>query len=111
MIRAMAPITWDSAGVAHQQLFIFQASPSGMTPLDLGQFQQTRAAVLQRAALRMQGLPAVDAEGNPLVPGLPPAAGQTPDQSGTVQPGATPSALPLSSTPQPSYKLRLPTRR
>ena len=111
MIRAMAPITWDSAGVAHQQLFIFQASPSGMTPLDLGQVQQTRAAVLQRAALRMQGLPAVDAEGNPLVPGLPPAAGQTPDQSGTVQPGATPSALPLSSTPQPSYKLRLPTRR
>ena len=111
MIRAMAPITWDSAGVAHQQLFIFQASPTGMTPLDLGQFQQTRAAVLQRAALRMQGLPAVDAEGNPLVPGLPPAAGQAPDQSGTVQPGATPSALPLSSTPQPSYKLRLPTRR
>ena len=50
MIRAMAPITWDSAGVAHQQLFIFQASPTGMTPLDLGQFQQTRAAVLQRAA-------------------------------------------------------------
>ncbi|MFR8274852.1 MAG: hypothetical protein ACLU98_00325 [Desulfovibrio fairfieldensis] len=50
----MAPITWDSAGVAHQQLFIFQASPSGMTPLDLGQFQQTRAAVLQRAALRMR---------------------------------------------------------
>ena len=66
---------------------------------------------LVRPALRMQGLPAVDAEGNPLVPGLPPAAGQTPDQSGTVQPGATPSALPLSSTPQPSYKLRLPTRR
>ena len=71
--------------------------------------------MLQRAALRMQGLPAVDAEGNPLVPGLPPAAGQTPGmappQSGTVQPGTTPAALPLSSTPQPSYKLRLPTRR
>ncbi|RXE63527.1 hypothetical protein ED352_14380, partial [Muribaculaceae bacterium Isolate-002 (NCI)] len=91
MIRGMAPVKWDGAGVAHQQLFIFQASPTGMAPLNLEQFQQTRAAVLQRAALRMQGLPAVDAEGTPLVPGLPPAAGQppgmAPPQSGTVQPG------------------------
>ncbi|MGE9986059.1 hypothetical protein [Desulfovibrio sp. SGI.169] len=115
MIRGMAPITWDGAGVAHQRLFIFQPSPTGISPLNLEQFQQTRTAVLQRAALRMQGLPAVDAEGNPLVPGLPPAADQTPampSQSGTaVQPATTPAALPLSPTPQPSYKLRLPTRR
>lgn len=114
-IRGMAPIRWDSAGVAHQQLFLFQASPTGMTPLNMDQFQQTRTAVLQRAALRMQGLPAVDAEGNPLVPGLPPLGGQTqalPAQSGTAaQPGTMPAAPPLSSTPQPSYKLRLPTRR
>ncbi|WP_027719550.1 hypothetical protein [uncultured Desulfovibrio sp.] len=109
-IRGMAPIKWDGAGVAHQQLFIFQASPTGMTPLNLEQFQQTRTTVLQRAALRMQGLPAVDAEGNPLVPDLPPAAGQTLGMP-SAQPATTPPALPLSSTPQPSYKLRLPTRR
>ena len=115
-IRGMAPIRWDSAGVAHQQLFIFQASPTGMTPLNMDQFQQTRTAVLQRAALRMQGLPSVDAEGNPLAPGLPPAGGQTQGMpaaqpGANVQPAATPAALPLSGTPQPSYKLRLPTRR
>lgn len=115
-IRGMAPIRWDSAGVAHQQLFIFQALPTGMTPLNMDQFQQTRTAVLQRAALRMQGLPSVDAEGNPLAPGLPPAGGQTQGMpaaqpGANVQPAATPAALPLSGTPQPSYKLRLPTRR
>lgn len=102
MIWGMAPIAWDSAGVAHQKLFLFQASAAGMTPLDLEQFSQARAGVLQRAALRMQGLPAVDAEGNPQAPGITPAAPRP-------QAPAT-GVLPLSATPQPSYKLRLPTR-
>ncbi|MDR2819360.1 MAG: hypothetical protein LBB60_02345 [Desulfovibrio sp.] len=95
MAWSMAPISWDLSGLAHQKLFLFQVSPTGMTPLNPEQFQLTRAAVLQRAALRMQGLPSLDAEGNPLVPGAPADA--------TNQP-----ALPLSATPQPSYKLRLP---
>ncbi|WP_165174531.1 hypothetical protein [Desulfovibrio sp. ZJ369] len=102
MIWGMAPITWDSTGVAHQKLFLFQASAAGMTPLNLEQFSQARSDVLQRAALRMQGLPAVDAEGNPQAPGITPAAPQTQTPASGV--------LPLSATPQPSYKLRLPAR-
>lgn len=101
MIWGMAPIAWDSAGVAHQKLFLFQASAGGMTPLDVEQFSQTRAAVLQRAALRMQGLPPVQAEGSSPEPSATPAAPQ-------IQAPAS-SVPPLSATPQPSYKLRLPT--
>ena len=93
---------------AHRRLWAEFMNRAVLPPNVRGLFART-GAVLDTPGLRL--LDAVDAEGNPLVPGLPPAAGQTPDQSGTVQPGATPSALPLSSTPQPSYKLRLPTRR
>lgn len=105
MIWGMAPISWDNVGVAHQKLFLFGVSPMGMIPLNLEQFQQTREAVLQRAALRMQGLSAVDAEGNPLVPDAPGA--------GSAQPGgmSQPGMPGLGSTPRPSYKLRLPTAR
>lgn len=90
MIWGMAPIVWDSAGVAHQKLFLFQASAAGMTPLNLEQFSQTRAAVLQRAALRMQGLPPVEAEGAPPGSALMPGSAPNPGASnpGAPDPGA-----------------------
>ncbi|MDR1776291.1 MAG: hypothetical protein LBR31_00485 [Desulfovibrio sp.] len=97
---SMAPIFWDDAGLAHQRLWMFQVSSLGMTPADPELFAQIRAAVLQRAALRMQGQPAVDAQGNPLVP-LPPGQSFQGNQP----------ALPISSTPRPSYKLSLPQSR
>ena len=89
----MAPITWDSAGVAHQKLFIFGVSPTGMVPVNVDEFRQTRSNILQQSALRMQGLPPVDAEGNPLAPD-----------------GQQPTLQPIGTTPRPSYKLSLPSR-
>ncbi|MDD4701615.1 MAG: ABC transporter substrate-binding protein [Desulfovibrio sp.] len=93
MVWSMAPITWDNAGVAHQNLFIFGVSPTGMVPVNLEEFGQTHSAILQQSALRMQGLPPVDAAGNPVSPG----AGQQP----TLQ--------PIGTTPKPSYRLSLPS--
>ena len=107
MIWGMAPISWDNAGVAHQKLFLFGVSPTGMTPVDVETFQQTRARVLQQAAMRMQGLPPVDATGVPLAA---PAAGA--EAAPAVQTGQTPPSAPImSNTPRPSYKLSLPAAR
>lgn len=127
-VRAMPPIAWDNAGTASQRLFLFQVSPAGMTPLNVAQFRAARAAVLERAALRMQGLPSVDAEGNPLAPpaapggeasaaGAPAQAGGPGAGRGTA--GAAQGAPGVSgttpaiygTTPRPSYKLRLPGQR
>ncbi|WP_374287434.1 hypothetical protein [Desulfovibrio desulfuricans] len=107
MIWGMAPISWDNAGVAHQKLFLFGVSPTGMTPVNIETFQQTRARVLQQSALRMQGLPPVDATGAPVAA---PAAGA--EAAPAVQQGQTPPSAPImSNTPRPSYKLSLPTAR
>lgn len=94
MVWGMAPIAWDSAGVAHQKLFIFSVSPTGMVPVNVDEFRQTRSNILQQSALRMQGLPPVDAQGNPLTPGD----------------GQQPTLQPIGTTPKPSYKLSLPSR-
>lgn len=104
---AMAPLSWDDKGIAHQKLHLFQPGANGMEPLDLARFRNMREAILQRAALRMQGLPTVDEQGNSLIPGLPgmsagPAVLNTPAVT-----SPTPGVAPLSTTPQPSYKLRL----
>ena len=99
MIWGMAPVSWDAKGVAHQKLFIFGVTAQGMTPVTLDAFQQTRTQVLQQAALRMQGLPPVDAAGNPLAA---PAAGAAADMA---------APAPVSTTPRPSYKLSLPGNR
>lgn len=106
MLWSMAPISWDANGVAHQKLYLFQPAANGVKPLDVSDFRRVRAAVQQRAALRMQGMPAVDAQGQPLVEGLPPA--QQPEQSAAPAPAATPPAG-IGTTPLPSYKLRLPS--
>ena len=106
MIWGMAPISWDNAGVAHQKLFLFGVTASGMAPVDIETFQQTRTRVLQQAALRMQGLPPVDATGNPVSA---PAAGA---EAAQPAPAPVPQAAPImSTTPRPSYKLSLPTGR
>jgi hypothetical protein len=107
---SMAPIFWDGAGVAHQNLWIFQVSPMGMTPVNAELFAQTRAAVLQRAALRMQGLSAVDAQGNPVVP-IPGMPDNAAGADGQYAPQNQPAAPPMSSTPKPSYKLSPPRAR
>ena len=104
---ALAPFSWDGKGIAHQKLHLFQPGTNGMEPLNLNRFRSMREAILQRAALRMQGLPTVDEQGNSLIPGLPgmaagPAVLNTP---ATTSP--TPGVAPLSTTPMPSYKLRL----
>ncbi len=102
---SMAPISWDASGVAHQKLYLFQPAATGIKPLDVSDFRRVRAAVRQRAALRMQGLPAVDEQGQPLVEGLPP----TPEQPAPAPASAQPAAGGIGTTPLPSYKLRLPS--
>lgn len=78
-----------------------------MTPVDVETFQQTRARVLQQAALRMQGLPP---GGRHRVPLAAPAAGA--EAAPAVQTGQTPPSAPImSNTPRPSYKLSLPAAR
>lgn len=107
MIWGMAPISWDNAGVAHQKLFLFGVTANGMTPVDAEAFQQARARVLQQAALRMQGLPPVDATGAPIAA---PAAGA--EATPAVQTGQPQPSTPImSNTPRPSYKLSLPAAR
>lgn len=120
MVWGMAPIKWDGNGIAHQQLYLFQPAANGMKPLNLDEFKAARQAILQRAALRMQGLPSVDEQGNPLVPGTQPGqpvlvdgTGQPLAQPAVAQPGMQPTPQqpaqqPLGTTPLPSYKLRLP---
>ena len=68
---AMAPLSWDEKGIAHQKLHLFQPGANGMEPLDLTRFRNMREAILQRAAPAHAGLPTVDEQGNSLIPGLP----------------------------------------
>lgn len=114
MVWGMAPLSWDSKGLAHQKLYLFQPAAQGMKALDVEEFKAARTAIVQRAALRMQGLPAVDENGTPLVPGLPGATtqpGMAASHGSMTLPAGGQSApsRPLSTTPRPSYKLRLPS--
>lgn len=99
VIKALAPMSWDQYGLAHQRLYIYRVGPSGKVLVDPAQFQQMRQAIIQRASQRMQGMPALDNNGNSPVPGLP---GASPARAKQL-PG------PLSNSPQPSHKLRLPS--
>jgi hypothetical protein len=112
MTWSMAPIFWDTAGMAHQKLWLFQVTYMGMTPLNVESFEQNRSVVLQRASLRMQGLSVVDAQSNPLVPGSSmPTQNQIDAGWQKTAPQNQPAVLPLSPTPKPSYKLSLPQAR
>ena len=100
-LRALAPISWDSSGIAHQKLFLFRVTSSGMVPVDVEAFKQIRANVLQKSSLRLQGLPP-SGEGE-AISEMPPALPRNTGQPATEAPH-------LSPMPQPSHKLRLPAR-
>ena len=53
-IHALMPLSYDSRGMAHQKMEIFQISPSGTKPVDIDSFRQRRQSVQEQAALRMQ---------------------------------------------------------
>lgn len=119
-IRALAPMRWNDAGIASQNLYLFQIGPTGMTPLNREDFLQKRAAINEKSALRMQGLlpqnepePSVNAPVTTQV--STPSPIDSPEPTGstvTVTPApvpAQPGSPALSTVPIPSYKLRLPT--
>lgn len=109
-IRALAPINWDNAGVARQQMYIFQVGSEGMRPLNTSRLNNARVAAKERAALRIQRAyeePEPDpAESQIVLPSEePPRVEQAP-----VTPVNAPAPI-IRDAPQPSYKLRLPTKR
>lgn len=133
-IRAMAPIDWDANGQAHQRLYLFQIDSKGMQPLNPEHYKQTRAAILEQAALRMQGInmsPAENIEEGDVTrvsqetsaEDLPapvqktaiteePAPLAAPESTGLSRTApAIPQNQIMRSSPQPSYKLRLPNRK
>lgn len=133
-IRAMAPIEWDGNGLAHQKLYLFQVGSNGMQLLNPEQYKQSRQAIVEQAALRMQGLNLAPHDDTGVIDAAPVAQEIQPgisDNSSAPAPApvepAPPIAAPESSgltrsaphlpqnqimrsSPQPSYKLRLPNR-
>lgn len=130
--RAIAPLSYDSQGIAHEKLFIFQISSNGLKPVNIDELRNNRKRAQENAALRMQnfheepdendypgdmpvqavsrqidsppsnistGTQAIEPVPQPLSPFVRPVAPQT-----------SPSPV-LGTTPQPSYKLRLPTKK
>ncbi|MBD5641790.1 MAG: hypothetical protein HDQ91_05170 [Desulfovibrio sp.] len=61
-VRGLAPMHWDNAGQAHQRMYLFQITPSGMTPADQARLANARTAAAERAALRMQGWSQIEPE-------------------------------------------------
>lgn len=139
-VRALAPISWDGAGIASQHLYIFQVGPNGPKPLDIESFRQTLSAVKDQAALRIQGLysqspepeastenmeegataqptiqEALESDSAPNIPSerIQPAStpANTGVSSGVTAPDAYGGSPVISNVPQPSYKLRLPAKR
>lgn len=113
-IRALAPMRWNASGQGSQDLYLFQVAPAGMKPLDIEEFGRARQSVMEQAAFRMQGLTAGGVEED--MPGETEIgeAAATPPAAVTAPPAApvtVPQGQVLSTTPQPSYKLRLPTRQ
>lgn len=123
---AMAPISWDSRGLAHQNLYLFQVGPNGAVPINAEAFKRSRAAVLEQSALRMQGLSRAPAEA-PAEPVSAASASEEPREAPlpdagpavttpeSAAPARSAPAIPqnqiMRSSPQPSYKLRLPNRQ
>ncbi len=119
-IKAMAPINWDSDGIGRQHLYVFEVTGNGSSVANPEQFRQKRSALLERSALRMQGIqveninapePSVKADDIDAPAISEPVA--RPVISAPVSEPATQVApqAPLSTTPRPSYKLSLPARR
>ena len=85
---AMAPISWDEQGQAHQALHMFTPTAHGMSLLNVDSFK----------LLRQNALNSTPAQ----------AEGQTAEQPQGDQTQGTQQQQPLSNTPRPSYKLHLP---
>lgn len=133
--RALAPISWDNGGIAHQQLYLFQVGDKGLKPANVEQLKQARAAARDRFALRAQGLanaPVEQSGGEQSFRVVSP----TPVQAATLKPEpepepvaspepaeapatkAAPAPSPsagspgiIGTVPHPSYKLSLPAKR
>lgn len=130
-MKALAPITYDSNGVAHEKLYLFQISSSGMMPVNLHEFRQKRKNIQEQAAQRIKNIqmettPEPGMTTNPETEGMPETPTQpvvqtrnttepeeTPKPVQAILPAApqAPSQQPLSNIPQPSYKLRLPVKK
>lgn len=102
-VRGMAPMTWDNAGIAHQQMYLFQVTPSGMMPLSEKQFSQIRTAVSERAALRMQGVGSAPAS-EPETASASGSVSIPENVSGYEQPAAAPASE--SAQTEPAYQSR-----
>lgn len=135
-IRSIAPILWDTNGIAHQRLYLFQPAPGGSKSLNIEAFKQKRMAIAEGEALGMQGWNQVDSstqssmrvpsqqpappsapadaqevslkESIPARPAINPVSQEQP--AATIPPAATGSSG-LSTVPRPSYKLSLPATR
>lgn len=53
-VKAMSPVYYDGQGLAHQKLYIFQVTGSGVKPVNIDSFRQSRQAITEQAALRYQ---------------------------------------------------------
>lgn len=129
-IQALAPISWDVNGLAHQRLYLFQVGANGAIPLNVEQYKQNRAATLEQAVLRMQNtstaygeesyaepqpvaqelpMPRADSQSVYPLEETPPIA--APESAAPVRSAPQiPQNQIMRSSPQPSYKLHLPNR-
>ena len=107
IIRALAPIRWNSEGKAAQNMYIFQVGPSGVMAANKNALLQSRSNIAEKAALRMQGQQEEPVTEEVVL--TPPASENIapPPKPAPAQPGSP----ALSPVPQPSYKLRLPVKR
>ena len=109
ILRLLAPISWDAEGIAHQKLFIYRATAAGLTRMDVSLFERLRAQRKEKASLRLQrNVEAETLPEEPLaeVPAPKPASMETPPPIPVREPTGG-----ISTVPQSSYKLRLPTRK
>ena len=130
--RAIAPLSYDNNGIAHEKLFIFQISSNGLKPVNIEELRNRRKQAQENTALRIQKLNEEPEEN--YYPSVPSVSDSSPEIGASsaipegrteavesapqtfspmmrpVTPQTTSSPV-LGTTPQPSYKLRLPTKK
>lgn len=110
MTFAMAPISYDSYGRAHEKLFMLQPGAQGAVLLNREDVQARRKALLESG--EMDAIPSMTNDDGTLSPatvdasGETPADGAIPGQAATQAPAT--QAAPTNVKPYSSYKLRLP---
>ncbi|MBQ7585871.1 MAG: hypothetical protein IJU40_06470 [Desulfovibrionaceae bacterium] len=121
VIRSLAPISWDQRGIAKQRLFIYRVSTQGMVKIDPEFFNQLRNTRKANAALTFQSEPQGSSEvGAPSsgslgdleeTPSLESPKPELPKADKRLTPQIPSNSPALSTVPQSSHKLRLPTAR